>query len=267
MNAKIQKRLDGASGSLDLDIMLSIPHGEMIGIMGKSGEGKSSLLRMLAGLLRPDAGEIHFDKDCWYSSERRIYTPPQHRGVGLVFQEYALFPNFTVLGNLLFAAGKKGRKEAERILKRLELIELADKKPQSLSGGQRQRVALARALMYRPQLLLLDEAMAAVDEAMREKVQDLVLEYHEQHQSIGILVSHRYSELEKMVDRVFELVDGRLQLLESSPSLKLDLEVLEIRSKKALVSDSSGKVSEIPRDWVRGKKPGDRFYLRMGDFK
>ena len=265
MQANIQKRLSGAKGIIDLDIQLSATSGQMIGIMGKSGEGKSSLLRMLAGLLTPDAGEIRFDNKLWFSSEKNVFKYPQHRRVGLVFQEYALFPNFTVLGNLLFVAGKKGSKEAAGILKRLELTELADKKPQSLSGGQRQRVALARALMYRPQLLLLDEAMAAVDEAMREKVQDLVLEYHEKHQPIGILVSHRYSELEKLADRVYELVDGRLQLLASSPTLKLKLEVLEIRDDKAIVSDASGKVSEIPLDWVRGKKPGERISFKQGN--
>ncbi|HKK89545.1 MAG TPA: ATP-binding cassette domain-containing protein [Saprospiraceae bacterium] len=264
IKVNIQKRLNGANGLLDLNVKLSGVRGQMIGIMGKSGEGKSSLLRMLAGLLTPDSGEIQFDNELWFSSEMNVSKSPRYRQVGIVFQEYALFPNFTVLGNLLFAAGKKGRQEAEELLKRLELTELADKKPQSLSGGQQQRVALARALMYRPQLLLLDEAMAAVDEAMREKVQDLVLEYHRQYQPVGILVSHRYSELEKMADQIYELVDGQLKEVESSSSKGLTLMFSGIRGDKAQLVDSLGQVTEIPLDWVEGKIPGDRIYLNFG---
>jgi ABC-type Fe3+/spermidine/putrescine transport system ATPase subunit len=181
----------------------------------------------------------------------------------MVFQDYALFPNFTVLGNLLFVQSKKVQEEAEDLLHKLGLNELMNKKPPSLSGGQQQRVALARALMYRPQLLLLDEAMAAVDEAMREKVQDLVLEYHKKHQSIGILVSHRYSELEKMADTVYELKNGQLNLVPASSTGDVQLIFLEVRDEKALVQDASGRVSAIPLDWVKGKIPGDRIYLSI----
>lgn len=268
MRVDIQKELDGAEGPLQLDIQMAVKPGEIIGIKGKSGEGKSSFLRMLAGLLKPDRGIIQFGEATWYSSEKGVDLSPQKRRIGLIFQDYALFPNMTVLQNMVFSLPKRRKNLSEAIafLDAMELRELANKKPGLLSGGQQQRVALARALIYKPQLLLLDEAMAAVDDKMREKVQDLVLKHHSTYRPITIVVSHRVSELEKMADRVYELVDGRLQLLESSSSLKLDLEVLEIRGEKALVSDSSGSVLEIPRNWVKGKKPGDRIYLRMGDF-
>jgi molybdate transport system ATP-binding protein len=148
ISINISKKLFGANGELNLQFNSKIISQEFVTIYGPSGAGKTSMIRMLAGLLQPDNGTIQVDEDIWFDKNKKTNIKPQLRNIGIVFQEYSLFPNMTVRGNLEFALEKNQSKNiVDELLQLTELEQLHDKKPGVLSGGQKQRVALARALI------------------------------------------------------------------------------------------------------------------------
>src|SRR2546423_932296 len=143
-------------------------------LFGPSGSGKTTLLRCLGGLERPDRGSIRFGQDAWFDHARDIWIPPQKRQIGFMFQDYALFPVYTVADNIAYGlrdlnAGAQAQRLAE-ILGLFDLTELQDRRPAQLSGGQQQRVALARAVARSPRLILLDEPLSALDAPIRSKL-------------------------------------------------------------------------------------------------
>ena len=228
----VNRKLFGANGELTLTLDTTFRQGEFVTIYGPSGAGKTSVLRMLAGLLKPDAGLIKFEGTVWFDSSKRINRPPQMRNIGLVFQDYTLFPNMTVRGNLEFAL-QRGQSSGivDDLLELTELGNLADKNPATLSGGQKQRVALARALVRKPNLLLLDEPLSALDSIMQSKLQDYLLQIHEQFKLTTILVSHDINEVMKMSKRVLILEGGRVEK-DGPPIDVLPLEGLKSISSK-----------------------------------
>lgn len=208
---EIQKKLNASQGTMVLDVNCKLPTGSFTAVYGKSGVGKTSLLRILAGLLQPDQGKITVDGNVWLDKKSRVALTPQKRGVGFVFQDYALFPHMTVKENLQFALAKSQEKKVvDELLDMCELGALADLKPAILSGGQKQRVAVARALVQRPGVLLLDEALSALDHEMRTKLQDYILALHKEFQLTTLLVSHDTSEILKLCDNMLVLENGRL---------------------------------------------------------
>jgi len=211
IDVKLQKKLKSATGDLFLDVDLKIRKGELVTLYGKSGAGKTSIFRMLAGLLDPDQGRIVVDEVTWLDTEKKINLPPQRRKIGFVFQEYALFPNMTVLENLKFALAKGG--EDSFIKDLIEIVDLGDlqyRKPDTLSGGQKQRVALARALVQKPEILMLDEPLSALDYEIRNKLQIYILQVHKEFHLTTILISHDLSEIIKMSDYLVELDHGKI---------------------------------------------------------
>ena len=174
-------------------------------IMGKSGIGKTTLLRVLAGL-EEAFGEIIVDGEIWLNE--KIKKPIQKRDIGFVFQDYALFPNLSVIDNLLYV--KKDKDLAKQLLSLTDLYELKNRYPNSLSGGQKQRVSLCRALMKRPKILLMDEPLSALDSHMRLKLQDEILTLHKEFKTTTIMVSHDPSEIYKLASRVLVLKDGKI---------------------------------------------------------
>lgn len=213
----VQKILNFSNGKMPLDIDLNIQKGEFIGLYGSSGAGKTSLLRILAGLLEANQGEIIVENNVWFSSFSKVNLKPQHRQVGFVFQDYALFPNMTVKENLQFALKKEQDKRiVEELIELTELGSFQNAKPALLSGGQQQRVALARALVQQPKLLLLDEPLSALDRNMRHQLQDYLLKTHQTYEVTTILVSHDVDELSKLTDRVVELEQGKIIRIEKA---------------------------------------------------
>ncbi len=208
LNFSLHKRLQAASGKLLLDVDFSMDKGEIICIFGKSGAGKTTILRMLAGLSAPDSGNIVVDKEIWYNSEQNIDLAPKKRSTGFVFQNYALFPNMTVRQNLEFAY--KDIKRVDDLLEFTGLENLQTRYPDTLSGGQQQRVALARALVTRPKLLLLDEPLSALDMVMRQDLQNLILKINKELSISMIIVSHDLAEIFKLAKRVFVIDEGKL---------------------------------------------------------
>ncbi|HTN37819.1 MAG TPA: ATP-binding cassette domain-containing protein, partial [Arachidicoccus sp.] len=169
----IHKKLAMAAGLGALCIDMTIQKGEFIVLYGASGVGKTSLLRIIAGLLQPENGYITSSHKVWLDTEKNIDVPVQKRNIGFVFQDLALFPNMTVLENLQYAG--KSRRDGNAIIRLLKMVHLeglADRKPNTLSGGQRQRVALIRALAVQPELLLLDEPFSSLDIQMHGQLRE-----------------------------------------------------------------------------------------------
>jgi molybdate transport system ATP-binding protein len=203
INIKIEKKLHGTAHEMILDVRTSIKKGEFVALAGESGSGKTTLLRILAGL-ESAKGEIDVFSDIWLNT--KINKAPNKRGIGFVFQDYALFPNMNIEQNLLFV--KKDHALANHLLELTELSELKNRKPDTLSGGQKQRVALCRALMNTPKLLLMDEPLSALDPLMRTKLQHDILTLHKEFEMTTIMVSHDPSEIYRLASRVIVLKNG-----------------------------------------------------------
>ena len=194
------------SDDFSIDARLEINKGSFVCLYGRSGSGKTTLLRILAGFLRADSGSIK-DGDRVLQEGNEFLSAGKRR-IGFLFQDYALFENMSVTGNLLFA--RNDPQKAAMLLEILELSEFAKSGVEGLSGGQKQRVALARALMQEPEILLLDEPLSALDFTMREKIQEYLLKIQEQFHQTVILVSHDVSEIYRLCKRVYEMKDGRI---------------------------------------------------------
>ncbi len=204
MTVDIHKTLLGSSGKMDLDVTFSIKEHEFVALTGQSGSGKTTLLRILAGLEEAE-GTIEVNGVFWQN--RKMLLAPQKRGIGFVFQDYALFPNMSVEQNLLYVS--KDKALAKHLLAMTDLYKLKDRMPTTLSGGQKQRVSLCRALMNRPKLLLMDEPLSALDPIMRTKLQHDILQLHKEFGTTTIMVSHDPSEIYRLADRVIMLDQGK----------------------------------------------------------
>ncbi|MTC22411.1 ABC transporter ATP-binding protein [Providencia sp. PROV188] len=192
------------------DIQFTIEQGEFITLLGPSGCGKSTLLRCIAGLEQPDSGELYINR------QNITQQPAQQRGVGMVFQSYALFPNMTVAENIAFGLKMRKMPATERdkaVAEVIDMVELQGKEnqyPHQLSGGQRQRVALARALVMKPQILLLDEPLSALDARIRKHLRQQIREIQRELKLTTIFVTHDQDEAMIMSDRIFLMNKGSI---------------------------------------------------------
>ncbi|QBX34056.1 ABC transporter ATP-binding protein [Paracoccus liaowanqingii] len=214
----VQKSYDGQTLVVK-DLNLSIGKGEFLTMLGPSGSGKTTCLMMLAGFETATHGEIRLDG-------RPInQVPPHKRGIGMVFQNYALFPHMTVGENLAFPLEVRGMSSAERntrIARALDMVQMGkftNRRPAQLSGGQQQRIALARALVFDPELVLMDEPLGALDKQLREHMQFEIKHLHEQLGITVVYVTHDQGEALTMSDRIAVFNDGRIQQLAPPASL------------------------------------------------
>lgn len=193
------------------NVSLDITAGSFVALLGPSGSGKSTLLSVIAGLTTPTSGEI------LVNGRDVTSTPPNHRNMGVVFQDYALFPHMSVAENIAFplqARKLPKDKVARRVGEALELVELtahATKPPAQLSGGQRQRVALARTLVFQPPIILLDEPLGALDRRLRESLQAELKQVHQRAGSTFIMVTHDQDEALGLADTVVVMRDGKME--------------------------------------------------------
>ena len=214
----IRKKLLGSQGEFSLEIKLHLRQGEFVALFGESGAGKTTLLRCLSGLADPDEGLIRVQGVTWFDSARKTSLPAQQRRIGYMFQDYALFPNMSVRGNLEFALRKGAeRQRVKELIEIMALGELQHRKPNTLSGGQQQRVALARALAAEAHLLLLDEPFSALDQETKVRLQDEVLQLQRQFGLTTVMVSHDVSEVYRLSKRVLLIEQGRISR-EGSPA-------------------------------------------------
>ena len=188
---------------------LSLVVERTVALVGPSGAGKTSALHVVAGLVQPSRGRVALDGEVWLDTAQGVRRLPEERSVGLVFQEYALFPHLSVRRNVAYA----GRGRADELLERFRLSHLADARPGELSGGERQRVALARALAREPAVLLLDEPLAALDAHTRAEVRGELSELLGGLDLPTLLVTHDYEDAAALADEVGVVVEGSLRQL------------------------------------------------------
>jgi iron(III) transport system ATP-binding protein len=205
---RVTQRYDGNPLFTDLD--LEIPSGRFFTLLGPSGCGKTTLLRMLAGFVVPDAGRV------WFGDRDVTQLPVHKRGVGMVFQDYALFPDRSSLANVMYGLQARdiptdtAKARAMAMLERVGLGAMADRSPATLSGGQRQRVAMARALVIEPELLLLDEPLAALDVKLRVELRAMVRELQLESKVTTVFVTHDQEEALALSDIVAVMDRGRI---------------------------------------------------------
>ncbi len=217
----IKKSFKNKNEKIDFHFKTKIEDNSLNAIFGQSGSGKTTLLRLLSGLEIPDEGCIKVDNKIWFDSNKKISLPPQKRDVGFVFQDYALFPNMSVIENLRFAQSHKDEDFLQEILEIVELKELQDKLPNVLSGGQKQRTALARAVARKPKLFLLDEALSALDSTMRQQLQNDIEKIHKNFKMTTLLISHDIAEVYKLANQVKVVENGKI-IKEGSPDILFD---------------------------------------------
>jgi len=223
-------------GALDLDLTVEVAPGECLAVAGPSGAGKTSLLRVAAGLLRPQYGLVEAGGETWLDTRRGVDLPPERRRCGYLFQEYALFPHMSALQNVAYPLrGSDRRQRAAALLDRFGMSALADAHPRTLSGGERQRVALARALAREPDVLLLDEPLSALDARTRASAARELGALLRDAEVPAVLVTHDFAEAAALGDRV-AIVDAGRMLQEGTPS------DLAAAPRSAFVADFTGAV-------------------------
>ena len=226
-------------GALELDVALEVPPGQCLALAGPSGAGKTSVLKVAAGLLRPARGLVQANGATWLDTARGIDVPAERRRCGYVFQDYALFPHLSACQNVAYPLRELPRRErrdrALELLGRFGLAEKADARPHTLSGGERQRVALARALARKPEVLLLDEPLSALDARTRAGAARELAGVLRDSESPALLVTHDFAEAAQLGDRVGVIDAGRV-VQEGTPS------ELAAAPRSAFVADFTGAV-------------------------
>ena len=211
------KRYGGTAVVKDLD--LALHEGEFVSLLGPSGCGKTTTLRMIAGFMDPTEGSIRMNGELLSSASGS--TPPEKRGMSMIFQSYAIWPNMTVGENVGFGLAVRRQPKAEvrkRVAEILEIVQLGhliDRYPAELSGGQQQRVALARAIVVRPQVLLLDEPLSNLDANLREDMRNEIRRLHDEFGMTTVYVTHDQSEAMAISDRIAVINEGRLEQIDS----------------------------------------------------
>ena len=234
----IRKKLISEENPLIIDINTNIESQSFVGLFGKSGAGKTSILKILIGVMNPDEGEILIDNKVIFSSAKKINIPTQKRGIGMVFQDYALFPHLNVYKNIGFGLKNKKNKNAiDEIIKLMELKNIYHLYPHQLSGGQKQRVALARAIICNDnKILLLDEPLSALDNETREKLQNEIINWHKYFNLTTILVSHNINEIHKLSNRVLRIQDGKIindfEIDNDLKNIALNAEIINVDEKE-----------------------------------
>jgi putative spermidine/putrescine transport system ATP-binding protein len=207
---RVRKSYDGRSHAVH-DLTLDVAEGELLTLLGPSGSGKTTTLMMLAGFETPDSGDIRL------GGQSVVRVPPHRRGIGVVFQNFALFPHMTVAENIAFPLEVRHIPKADRavrVAKALDMVRLSGfggRIPSQLSGGQQQRVAIARALVFDPRLVLLDEPLGALDRALREEMQLELRHLHEQLGVTMLYVTHDQAEALTLSDRIAVVAGGELR--------------------------------------------------------
>ena len=211
IDINLKKSLKSQAGTMVLDLKLQLKTGSFNALFGPSGAGKTSTLKMISGLLKPDSGRIQHKEDIWFDSRQKVNLAPGKRKIAYVFQDASLFPNMSVFENIKYAAGSDADLAyLENLISSMGLEKLVNHKPDMLSGGQAKRVALARALAQKPELLLLDEPFSALDQSAKMQLQQHLSRLHQDYGFTVILVSHDHAEVMQLATKAFIIEAGQL---------------------------------------------------------
>jgi iron(III) transport system ATP-binding protein len=256
---RISRDFDGRSALND--VSFSIAPAEVVCLLGASGCGKTTLLRIAAGIDRPTSGRVLVDGQVIEGGN--VHVPPEFRSIGLVFQDYALFPHMTILENVMFGLNQLPKAEARRIamqgLERLGLGELANAPPEKLSGGEQQRVALARAIAPRPRMLLMDEPFSNLDRRMRDVVRDDTVALLRETRVTTMIVTHDPEEAMRIADRIVLINKGRVEAIGQAERLYRNPESLfvarfftEMNEVEAIVKNGKAEtpVGVFDAPWI-----------------
>ncbi|MET4102359.1 molybdate transport system ATP-binding protein [Roseovarius sp. MBR-78] len=251
-----------AASPIPLDIAFRVEPGELLALVGHSGSGKTTLLRSIAGLWRPEHARVAVNGIPWLDTAARVDLPVHRRAVGVVFQNYALFPHMTAAQNVMAAMQAPDRAEAERILDLVNLHNLADRRPAQLSGGQQQRVAVARALARRPQALLLDEPFSAVDRATRESLYGEIIALRASLAMPVVLVTHDMNEAQLLADRMVVIDKGHTVREGTTAEVMADPDALRAMGIREVAAMLPATVAEHLADGLtRLDAPGGPLFL------
>jgi molybdate transport system ATP-binding protein len=204
LDVKVKKRRH----DFDVDVSFICKGGEILVLVGPSGAGKTTVVRLIAGLEKPDEGRIVCDDEIWADSDEGINEPPRKRRLGYVFQDYPLFPHLTLWANAAFSSSHGA--EVDRLMKRFGIHHLRDHKPDQVSGGERQRCAICQALARQPRVLLLDEPFSAIDVATRRLLRDDIVELKGKLGIPMVYVTHDISEALAIADVIVPIVSGKI---------------------------------------------------------
>jgi molybdate transport system ATP-binding protein len=247
---------------IPLAVEISCRPGELLALVGPSGSGKTTVLRAIAGLYRPAMGRIRSGGDSWFDAEAGVMATPQARAVGLVFQDYALFPHLSALDNVRLAMQHVPepvrRTRALELLQRVHLDGLEARTPDRLSGGQRQRVAIARALARDPKVLLLDEPFSAVDRMTRERLKEELAGLRRTLEIPIVLVTHDLEEAQALADRISVIHAGRTLQAGAPDDVRL-------RPATPLVARLMGQTNVYEGAVVRTSRDGAAGCIRWGE--
>ena len=205
----ITRRFNGTE--VVADVSISAMPGEVVCLLGPSGCGKSTTLRIISGVDRQDSGSVDIDGE--RVSDRNCHRPPESRSVGMLFQDFSLFPHITVAENVAFGARERGRsrqRRVENLLRKVRLWDTRDRYPHELSGGEQQRAALARALVPHPKIMLMDEPFSNLDNRLRDEVRDQMLSLLKEEDASVVLVTHEPAEAMRTGDRIALMREGRI---------------------------------------------------------
>ncbi len=205
------------------DVTLDVPDGKLLSVLGPSGSGKTTLLRCIAGVEEPESGSIRIGSKTVFDSSKGVNLPPEHRGIGMVFQSNALWPHLTVRKNVAYPLEIRGDRDADarvsEVLSMLRMESLADRLPSQISGGEQQRVAIARAIVYRPDLVLLDEPFSNLDTVLRESLRDELRQLQLRLGMTMLYVTHDRVDAMSIGDSLAILAEGKVRALGSPRDL------------------------------------------------
>ncbi|MFN3293347.1 MAG: molybdenum ABC transporter ATP-binding protein [Gemmobacter sp.] len=253
-----------ATAPIPLNVAFRVEPGELLALVGHSGSGKTTLLRTIAGLWRPSSARISVGDAVWLDTGTGVNLPPHRRHVGVVFQNYALFPHMTAAQNVMTAMDAPHPAEAVRLLDLVNLHGLGDRKPVQLSGGQQQRVAVARALARKPDALLLDEPFSAVDRATRERLYGEIIELRRYLAMPVVLVTHDMNEAQLLADRMVVIEKGNIVRAGTTAEVMADPEALRAMGIREVAAMLPATVAEhLPDGLTRLQAASGPLFLPM----
>ncbi|SLN61924.1 Maltose/maltodextrin import ATP-binding protein MalK [Pseudoruegeria aquimaris] len=250
--------------AIRLNIRFEAPEGITV-LLGRSGSGKTSVINAVAGILRPREGKISLGERVLQDSARGAWLPPRERNLGYVFQESRLFPHLSVRDNLLYGARRRGLgipAEFQELLQLLDIAQLVDRRPAGLSGGERQRVAIGRAMLAQPRMLLMDEPMAALDEARKAELLPYIERLSKGRNVPVLYVTHNIAEAARLADTIVVIDGGQVAASGPAGDILADPEVAPVLGVRAAGAIVQGRVVQVHGDGLTEVAvDGGRLYL------
>jgi len=225
LNINVSKNIKSIKGETSLDISAEIDSKRITGIYGNSGEGKTTLFNMIAGILSPTSGKIVYEDNLWFDSESNFNLKTQKRHIGYIFQQNSLFPHFTVKENILYAVDGTSEINISELLEQVGMPNMESRYPHQLSGGQVQRIAIARALAQKANVIMMDEPFSALDLEIKQQLYKLIKEFKEKYSLTILIVTHDVNDIYYLCDDVLWIKDHKVDGTVKKEHFKKEIEL------------------------------------------